>query len=498
MRPKGTTTLFAAAALSCALGGGVWAEEPSRDDDKPSDETRLEELEVRAQRPLSAASSREMNARDFAIRPHSTLIQILNNVPGLVVAQHQGGGKAPQWFLRGFDADHGTDFAVFVDDMPVNLVTHAHGQGYADPNFVIPETIDRVQLFKGPYFPQFGDFATAGALKLITKESSRRTSPSPRAARSTRSATSSARRRSSATVKTLFAAQAYYTNGPFNNPENLARYNGLARFTLDPDARIEAHRRPCRATPPTGTARGRSRAPQVSSGALDRFGSIDPTEGGHTDRENLLLDWTLHADRRGHLGGPRATAQRYKLRLWSDFTFFPNTGLRFVAVPERRHRRHRRRAGAPGRALHPRRRHRAGRLALGCTAARARYTRNWFLARVSACRRSSRSRPATTTSTSRCSAQVRRTSFFTVNDVYVREHSFSGYWAQQIFFTDWLRFEGGLRGDFFIFDVANRLPRQGPDPNFTRVFLNGHTTDGPGEPEGQPGHHPASRTPTST
>ena len=121
MRPKGTTTLFAAAALSCALGGGVWAEEPSRDDDKPSDETRLEELEVRAQRPMSAASSREMNARDFTIRPHSTLIQILNNVPGLVVAQHQGGSKAPQWFLRGFDADHGTDVAVFADEMPINM-----------------------------------------------------------------------------------------------------------------------------------------------------------------------------------------------------------------------------------------------------------------------------------------------------------------------------------------------------------------------------------------
>jgi hypothetical protein len=87
-----------------------------------------------------------MNAKDFRIRPHSTLIQILNNVPGLVVAQHQGGSKAPQWFLRGFDADHGTDIAVFADDMPINFVTHAHGQGYADPNFLIPETIDRIEL----------------------------------------------------------------------------------------------------------------------------------------------------------------------------------------------------------------------------------------------------------------------------------------------------------------------------------------------------------------
>src|SRR5262249_1820207 len=73
---------------------------------------------------------------------------------------------------------------------------------------------------------------------------------------------------------------------------------------------------------------------------------------------------------------------------------------------------------------------------------------------------------------------VRRTSFFTVNDVYIREHSLSGFWAQQIFFTDWLRFEGGLRGDFYIFDVNDRLPQQARDPNFSSAFLSGNTTGG--------------------
>src|SRR5262245_16212589 len=130
-----------------------------------TDETHLQELVVEAQRPVSAASSREVRAKDFMIRPHLTMTQVLNNIPGLLVAQHQGGAKAPQWFLRGFDADHGTDVAVYADDMPINLVSHAHGQGYADPNFLIPEVIDRVELYKGPYFPQFGDFATAGAVK---------------------------------------------------------------------------------------------------------------------------------------------------------------------------------------------------------------------------------------------------------------------------------------------------------------------------------------------
>src|SRR5262245_12735671 len=108
---------------------------------------------------------------------------------------------------------------------------------------------------------------------------------------------------------------------------------------------------------------------------------------------------------------------------------------------------------------------------------RARYTRDWFLAGVPL-----QSQLAVETRNDdvhvKLQRAVRRTSFFTVNDVYVREHSFSGYWAQQIFFTDWIRFEGGLRGDFYVFDVANRLPAQGRDPNFSAVFLNGHTSDG--------------------
>src|SRR5262249_58235605 len=98
-------------------------------------------------------------------------IEILNNVPGLVVSQHQGGSKAPQYLIRGFDSDHGTDFALFVDGVPINLPSHAHGQGYADVNFLIPEPIDRLHLFKGPYFVQFGDFMTAGALEFVTRDS---------------------------------------------------------------------------------------------------------------------------------------------------------------------------------------------------------------------------------------------------------------------------------------------------------------------------------------
>src|SRR5215475_11704240 len=298
MRRKRSAALLAVAALSCAVAS-VWAEERADDEPHPPElaaagptpeDARLEEIVVEARRPWSAASSREMNAKDFRIRPHSTLIQILNNVPGLVVAQHQGGSKAPQWFLRGFDADHGTDIAVFADDLPINFVTHAHGQGYADPNFLIPETIDRVELYKGPYFPQFGDFATAGALKLITKETFKENfALAEGGSFDTQRYVLGASPQLGA-VKTLFAGQAYYTNGPFIHPENLARYNGMARFTLDPtpDSKLTTTFQGYAAD---WDASGQIPAPQVATGELNQFGSIDPTEGGRTDRENLLLDW---------------------------------------------------------------------------------------------------------------------------------------------------------------------------------------------------------------
>src|SRR5262249_54959284 len=121
--------------------------------------TQLEEVVVEAERPLSAASSQVIRTRDYALRPHSTTQEILNNVPGLLVVQHQGGGKAVQYLIRGFDADHGTDFALFTDGIPVNMVSHAHGQGYADLNYLIPETVKNLELYKGPYFVDLGDFS---------------------------------------------------------------------------------------------------------------------------------------------------------------------------------------------------------------------------------------------------------------------------------------------------------------------------------------------------
>src|SRR5207244_11048652 len=122
---------------------------------------------VTAPAPVSASSETLVPGRDCALRPQGRPADVVRLIPGFVISQHQGGGKAEQYFLRGFDADHGTDVALFVDGLPVNLRSHAHGQGYADLHFLIPETVQRLDGFKGPYFVVFGDFPTAGAFNFV-------------------------------------------------------------------------------------------------------------------------------------------------------------------------------------------------------------------------------------------------------------------------------------------------------------------------------------------
>ncbi len=305
----------------------------------------------------------------------------------------------------------------------------------------------------------------------------------PRAGRSTRSATSWAHR-PDRPVKTLPAGQAYYTNGPLVHPENLSRYNGMARFILEPTPESKL------TTTYQGYAAdwdgsGQIPAPQVASGALDRFGSVDPTEGGRTDRQNLILDWR-YTPSAVDTWEVYTYATRYKLRLWSDFTFFSNSGLRFVQFPGGGIEDTGDEPVRPSATYLP-----GDQIYQGDSrymyGGHARYTRNWFLRGLpmqSLIAFERRNDDIQVT----LKRAIRRTSFFTVNDVYVREHSFSGYWAQQIFFTDWLRFEGGIRGDFFVFDVNNRLPeRNGPE--LQRRLPGRPHQRGTGEPEGEPDHH---------
>src|ERR687891_1663525 len=188
---------------------------------------------VWGQQPTSAATEQTRSAKDLELRPTDTPSDVMRLTPGLIIGQHHGGGKADQILFRGFDSDHGTDFAVFIDGIPVNLVSHAHGQGYADMHWLIPETIDRVEIYKGPYFAHLGDFATSGAMNIITK---RRDTDST----ITLSGGSYNTQRyvgifsppEGTILRPYIAGEVYHNDGPFKSENNYNRYNILAKLGL--------------------------------------------------------------------------------------------------------------------------------------------------------------------------------------------------------------------------------------------------------------------------
>lgn len=444
--------------------------------------TELQEVVVEAERPLTAASSDVIRARDYALRPHSTTQEILNNVPGLLVVQHSGGGKAVQYFMRGFDIDHGTDLALFTDGIPVNMVTNAHGQGYADINYLIPETVDTIQLFKGPYFVELGDFDTAGALKFKTKDEFRENFALAEGGYFDTQRYVLGGSVPLSWAKTLLAAEFYYTNGPFDNPQHYTRYNVFSKLTISPfvDQRLSFL-----GSVYSGDWDGSGQIPLRivgdGPGEIDRFASLDPTEGGSSDRENLSAQWNYKPNAQEEWSA-QLWGSRYHLRLFSDFTFFQMAGLRFyrptpnaqfvdrcaglgLACPELPDPSLALDQFIPGDGIEQD----DTRLLFGGYVS---YSRFYTLSNVPGLG----DLPMQTElgiQTRRDDIdvalwrQVQRNRFFAVNKVGVGEQSVSAYWGQQIFFTDWARLEGGLRGDVFFFDVRNRLPQQNVDPNFS-------------------------------
>ena len=208
------------------------------------------ETTIEAAAPTSAASAESIRDRDLRLRPYSTPEDILRVVPGLVIAQHQGGGKADQLFLRGFDADHGTDVALSIDGIPINLPSHAHGQGYADLHFLIPEVIDRVDVLKGPYFVEVGDFATAGAVNLRTRRSFAESSVQATYGSFDTWRVLGIGSTGSTASPTWMAAEVYGTQGPFQTGED------RRGTTSSSSPHCRSPRPPGSASSPAPTARG--------------------------------------------------------------------------------------------------------------------------------------------------------------------------------------------------------------------------------------------------
>lgn len=282
----------------------------------------LDPITVAAEPTYSAASSRAIRELDIGLRPRETAQELLRLAPGLVIAQHAGGGKAEQIFLRGFDADHGTDVAVTVDGIPVNMVSHGHGQGYADLHFLMPETVQLGRVRKGPYDPEDGNLATAGAIEFHTRDRIERPALDARAGTyNTVHAVAMAPFGGGASHSGGYAMlSGHRTDGPTLSPQDYERLNGFAKLTapLGSDAELVA-------TASTFDSRwsASGQIPQraVASGAISRFGAIDDSEGGRTSRYDLSLGLrsSAGAERRWEA---RAYAVKYDFDLFSNFTFF--------------------------------------------------------------------------------------------------------------------------------------------------------------------------------
>ncbi|AZQ44714.1 TonB-dependent receptor [Nonlabens ponticola] len=258
---------------------------------------------------------------DLEINPVTSSQEVLRAVPGLFIGQHAGGGKAEQLFLRGFDIDHGTDVAISVDGMPANMVSHAHGQGYADLHFVIPETIENISYGKGSYDKSVGNFATAGHVDFRTKDFVRENIISAEIGDFNY-------QRFVGLVQVLdnqntsaYLATEYLTfDGPFDSPQNFDRINLFGKLNHIADNGDELSVSVSRFDS-EWDASGQIPQRAVDRGLIGRFGAIDDTEGGETSRTDVNLNYETSLSDNEKLS-THAYYSRYNFLLFSNFTFF--------------------------------------------------------------------------------------------------------------------------------------------------------------------------------
>lgn len=262
----------------------------------------------------------EINTR---VNPVSSSQDLLRYVPGLFIGQHAGGGKAEQIFLRGFDIDHGTDINISVDGMPVNLVSHAHGQGYSDLHFLIPETIEGVNFGKGPYTTGKGNFSTAGFVSFDTKDRLPNNVIKAEVGQfDTKRLVGMFKVLESEKESAYIASEYLATDGPFDSPQLFSRINLMGKYVGQLSAK-NYFKASISYFTSEWDASGQIPQRAVNSGLLSRFGAIDDTEGGQTDRMNLIIDNQYQIDKKSYLKSTLYYSN-YNFLLFSNFTFFLN------------------------------------------------------------------------------------------------------------------------------------------------------------------------------
>ncbi len=284
----------------------------------------LPDVEIKA---FGSEKVDNISAVDIHTRPINTSQDILRIVPGLVIAQHAGGGKAEQIFLRGFDIDHGTDIRITVDGIPVNMVSHAHGQGYADLHWLIPEMVKGVDFAKGNYDATAGNLATAGHVDFKTPVAIKHNAlkleagqfDTWRAVAGFDLLGESGRNKNR---NAWLASEYYFSNGYFDSPQNFTRFNLMGKYStlLDENRSLSIFFSTFKSQ---WDASGQIPQRAVESGLISRFGAIDNTEGGQTSRSNLSLTFSKNLGQQTFFKN-QLYFVKYNFELYSNFTFFLN------------------------------------------------------------------------------------------------------------------------------------------------------------------------------
>ncbi|WP_425066304.1 TonB-dependent receptor [Reyranella sp.] len=285
--------------------------------------------------PTDAASEKRISGETLNTRPIARTGEVLEAAPGLIVSQHSGEGKANQFFLRGMNLDHGTDLAIWLDGMPLNMRTHGHGQGYADVNFLIPELLEKMVVKKGPYWAEESDFASAGSLRLSYADRLE-----SNIALVTGGSFGYWRGLTAGTVAVgagsiTAAGELVFYDGPWQASDALRKFNGFLRYSEGtPDNGLAIT-----ALAYTNSWHATNQIPNraVFDGSLSRWGAVDQTDGGDTQRYSLSMRWSRSGDAGATL--VEAYGIYTTLNLYNNFTYFlddPNLGDQFQQSDKRK------------------------------------------------------------------------------------------------------------------------------------------------------------------
>ena len=408
------------------LPGFIQAQAPVKTEELP---TELGEIIIEGKAEsligiATSASKGQTSAKELLARPFSRRGELLESIPGFIATQHSGDGKANQYFLRGTNLDHGTDFLMYVDGMPINLRNHAHGQGYADTNFIIPELIGELEYWKGNYFAQHGDLSSTGAARFKLLDALPQGILSTTWGEYEYSRTLIADTIQAGAGQLTAALEHQYYNGPWTVNSDATRLNGTVRWHWE-DATDKIN---LTFMGYHGKWTSTDQVPQRAVGSLiGRYGSLDSTDGGNSQRYSLSFDWVHNEGRT--TTRTSAYAGFYDLDLFSNFTYFMNNPVLGDQFEQRDHRWFL--GGELARDWHFDALGQEQRFTLGMQ------LRTDIISGLGLYNTSKRAR------------------FNTIRQDDITQSTYGLYAEAELKPTSWLRIVPGLRGDLFQFNVQN-------------------------------------------